>query len=61
VVAEGLLDLGDGHLVLDGDFHLVVEHGQGRQLLLGRDQKAAGLGGGGRQQDQQDGQEASHG
>ena len=44
VVAEGLLDLGEGDLILDGDAHLVVEHGQGRHGLLRGDQQAVAAG-----------------
>ena len=39
VIAEGLLDSGDGHLVLDGDVHLVVEHRQRRQRFLFGDEQ----------------------
>src|SRR5262249_1086405 len=32
VVAESLFDAGDGDLVIDGDGHAVVDHGQGGQV-----------------------------
>src|SRR5207248_804417 len=54
VVAEGLFDPRDGHLVLDGDGDLVVEHRQGRQGLLFGDEQA---GGGGRREHDQQGQQ----
>src|SRR5207248_197248 len=39
VVTEGLLHSGDSHLILDGDGHLVVEHGErGQVLLIGNEQ-----------------------
>ncbi len=61
VVAEGLLDAGDGDLVVDGDGDLVVEQGQGREFLFGRDEQAAGLARPGGEQHQQHGsQRASH-
>src|SRR5262249_23935995 len=62
VVAEDLLDAGDGDLVVQGDGHLVREHGQGRQLLLGGDEQAGGAaGGGGGQRQQERWQTAAHG
>ena len=62
VVAEGLLDVGDGDLVLDGDGHLVVEHGQRRHGLVLGDEQAAGVGGSGPGQQQSgDRQIAAHG
>ena len=45
VVAEGLFDVGDGDLVLDGDGHLVVEHRQRRDGLVLGDEQPAGVGG----------------
>ena len=51
VVAEGLLDPRGGHLVIDLDVDLVVEHGQRRQLLLRRNQQARGADRGGGEKD----------
>src|SRR5205814_9452609 len=41
-VAERLLDGGDGHLVVDGDAHAMVDHRQGRELLVLGDEEAGG-------------------
>ena len=38
MIAERLLDVRDGHLVVDGDVDVMRGHGQRRQRLVGRNQ-----------------------
>ncbi len=52
VIAEGLLQVGDGHLILDGNADVMVEHCQGRHVFFLGNEDAARLRGRAHQQSQ---------
>jgi peptide/nickel transport system permease protein len=41
MIAKRLFDLGDRHLIIDGDAHMVVEHGQGRHGFFFGNEKSS--------------------
>src|SRR5439155_21298974 len=61
VIAESLLELREHDLVFDADVHLMVEHWQGRQFLLGRDEQTRSPGRLAQAEHQQHSQNTTHG